>query len=532
MSKMHKEFLKCPDCGREIEYDYWDSVNVSLDPKLKEYVLDGSIFNCSCICGYDKNLVHPFLYHDMNKKLLIQLTSIDEVEEVIESYEEVINLAFSEENIRIVTDYNELIEKIHIFDADFDDKVIELTKSIFRKAYKENNPSIKDFKILFSPPDLKSELESEHDYHLKLFNFEEGFYQIIPLDKSKLEKYAEYIESVEKRLKKHTFIISEAWSDSILNGEARTDDGFYSIIDEDKSFQNKKYHEEYEKTKAQLSDINEIDSEGYTLLKYAVLAEDYNEIKSLLEKGANPNIRMDENRVVLHYALQYGVSEKIIDLLMEYGADINVVAAHKLKPLDLIDRRKSVEYLNHMFEIGATCNGDALLRMYATRAEDVECIKYLMAKGYSLEARDKNDFNASCEAICNNYSNHFLEEFLKIGGNPNAKYRGYPCFFSVFEEYHADAREEGFYLNRLKLLFKYGADINITDSSKCSAIMAACKKCCRKEIIQLLLSYKPDLTLKDSEGKDVYDYLQKNENISQRQKTEITDLLNMALRIS
>ena len=49
MSKMHKEFLKCPDCGREIEYDYWDSVNVSLDPKLKEYVLDGSIFNCSCI---------------------------------------------------------------------------------------------------------------------------------------------------------------------------------------------------------------------------------------------------------------------------------------------------------------------------------------------------------------------------------------------------------------------------------------------------------------------------------------------------
>ena len=62
--------------------------------------------------------------------------------------------------------------------------------------------------------------------------------------------------------------------------------------------------------------------------------------------------------------------------------------------------------------------------------------------------------------------------------------------------------------------------------------MKACKKCCRKEMIQLLLSYKPDLTLKDSEGKDVYDYLQANENISQRQKTEITNLLNMALRIS
>ena len=166
-----------------------------------------------------------------------------------------------------------------------------------------------------------------------------------------------------------------------------------------------------------------------------------------------------------------------------------------------------------------------MLRSYASHAKDVECIKPLMDKGFSLEKRDKNDFNATCEAICNNPYNSFLEQFLKIGGNPNEKYNGIPCLFSDTEEYNKEKRGNGFYIARLKILFENGADINLKDSSLCTVMMYACKRCARKEMIDFLLQYHPDLSLKDSEGKNVYDYLKENENLSEREKERIRDEL-------
>ena len=138
MSKMHIEKITCPECGRENEYKFWDSVNVNLDPELKEHVLDGSIFDYSCSCGYSTKLVHQFLYHDMEKKFMIQFSSPDNVEEYINSFEDVRKNPIINDNmmnrLRIVTDYNNLIEKIIIFDSNYDDKIIELIKCVYRRA--------------------------------------------------------------------------------------------------------------------------------------------------------------------------------------------------------------------------------------------------------------------------------------------------------------------------------------------------------------------------------------------------------------
>lgn len=520
MSKMHIEIIKCPECGRENEYKYWDSINVSLDPELKESVLDGSIFEYKCTCGYMINLTHQFLYHDMKKKFMIQFSNPDEVEEVINSFEDVKNNSVINvdmmNQIRIVTDYYDLIEKIIIFDSNYNDKIIELIKCVYRRAFKDMNKDVKDFKILFYAPNLNSEHEEEHDFHLKLHNFEEGVYQIIPIEKSSFEKYSAYISAQEKNLVKNDYVIGQEWADSILDGVSSSKDGFYSLLDDEKSYQKEKNKKSV--SDIDLKNIDEIGDDGHTLLCNAVITNDFDEVKTLLENGASPNTPMEENRTAMHYAMQYGSSIEIIDLLKDYGADLNVVARFKLKPLDLIDKRQPVSYLKHMFDIGAICNGEALLRSYASHAKDVECIKYLISKGFSLEARDKNDFNAVCEAICNNPYNSFLEQFLKIGGNPNEKYNGQPCLFTDVREYNDENRANGFYIARLKILFENGADINLTDNSSCTVMMYACKRCIRKEMIDFLLQYHPDLSLKDSEGKDVYNYLEENENLSEREK--------------
>jgi ankyrin repeat protein len=161
-------------------------------------------------------------------------------------------------------------------------------------------------------------------------------------------------------------------------------------------------------------------------------------------------------------------------------------------------------------------NEKELLRDYVRHAKDVQCIKYLLDKGLSLEERYENDFNANCEAICNNPYNNFLEEFLKIGGNPNSKYNGRPCFFSDIEEYNGQKRANGYYIQRLKILFSNGADINLSDKFLRTPIMYACKYCVRKEMIYFLLRYHPDLSMKDSDCKNLYDYLFSNNNLSKK----------------
>ena len=76
MSKIRTIKLTCPECGEEFDFDVYESVNVTLDPNLKEKVLDGSIFAPVCPkCGHFEVLIHPFLYHDMEKGFMIQLNS-------------------------------------------------------------------------------------------------------------------------------------------------------------------------------------------------------------------------------------------------------------------------------------------------------------------------------------------------------------------------------------------------------------------------------------------------------------------------
>ena len=76
MSKVKTIKLTCPECGEEFEFDVYESVNVTLDKDLKEKVIDGSLFAAICPkCGHLEVLLHPFLYHDMDQKFMIQLDS-------------------------------------------------------------------------------------------------------------------------------------------------------------------------------------------------------------------------------------------------------------------------------------------------------------------------------------------------------------------------------------------------------------------------------------------------------------------------
>jgi hypothetical protein len=71
MSMIDIADVRC-GCGNNISFKFYRSVNIALDPELKNQILDRSINYLKCgKCGYEEELATEFLYHDMKNHVMI-----------------------------------------------------------------------------------------------------------------------------------------------------------------------------------------------------------------------------------------------------------------------------------------------------------------------------------------------------------------------------------------------------------------------------------------------------------------------------
>jgi len=64
--------ISCPTCGKPGEATVYGSVNVTLDPALREQIFSGELETYRCPeCGAGANLVSSFLYHDMTNQIAV-----------------------------------------------------------------------------------------------------------------------------------------------------------------------------------------------------------------------------------------------------------------------------------------------------------------------------------------------------------------------------------------------------------------------------------------------------------------------------
>lgn len=129
--------IKCPKCGTMTEMMVWESINAAEAPDLKADILARKINILECReCSQTALVSAPLLYTDEEKKLMIYFAPCKDAEEKKKLYEEVRRNTKSEiksiegYNLRFVTEYNELMEKILIFDNGFNDKTIEFLKML------------------------------------------------------------------------------------------------------------------------------------------------------------------------------------------------------------------------------------------------------------------------------------------------------------------------------------------------------------------------------------------------------------------
>ena len=137
MSINSKQSIKCPKCGQLTEITAWSSITADDSPDLKADLLSRriNIFKCDA-CSHIALLPSPLLYHDKEKKLLISFTPcndntlasqlFDNIKKTSKDSGELKN--YEDYNLRFVTNYDELLEKILIFDNGYHDKVIEVLK--------------------------------------------------------------------------------------------------------------------------------------------------------------------------------------------------------------------------------------------------------------------------------------------------------------------------------------------------------------------------------------------------------------------
>lgn len=151
----------CRHCGERNSVSVYGGINVGEHPELKAAVLDGSAFlwTCPC-CGTQNLLLYQTLYHDPAGKIMVWLTrGSEELEEQVRStYSKLEGL--DDYILRFVDDAGSLIEKIKIFDAGLDDRVVEMTKYVTKmelcESMKERSEDIQaaGFKFLgMSGPD-------------------------------------------------------------------------------------------------------------------------------------------------------------------------------------------------------------------------------------------------------------------------------------------------------------------------------------------------------------------------------------------
>ena len=129
MSSSKDVVINCPSCSTRLELSCYASINVTVDPRLKQKVMDGSIHSQTCpACKETITIFTGFLYHDMIQRILIHYKGPNDAPTPHRAAMEK-ELKDRGYIFREVSSPLELIEKLSIFDAGLNDKVIEAWKS-------------------------------------------------------------------------------------------------------------------------------------------------------------------------------------------------------------------------------------------------------------------------------------------------------------------------------------------------------------------------------------------------------------------
>ena len=151
MSSKEVQRIRCPKCGAEHDFAIWTRINTELDPDLDQKVRSGELFRTVCpSCGQQIDVVYPCLYHQMKNKVMIYYAPGREaMAKAAEAFEDGLEEAGEKRSFdarkegyrnRVVGSLYDLQEKIAVFAAGLDDRVVEICKVLIGSELQESQP--------------------------------------------------------------------------------------------------------------------------------------------------------------------------------------------------------------------------------------------------------------------------------------------------------------------------------------------------------------------------------------------------------
>ncbi|HPG01033.1 MAG TPA: CpXC domain-containing protein [Kiritimatiellia bacterium] len=138
MSQQKTYPIHCPKCRHEQAVPLYESINVKTSPELKTLLMANQINVVECSqCHASFRVEKPLLYHDPVRRLMIYLIPMSEdmLEEGERQFAEsltrltgILPEGVNAPDVCLVFSRTEMVERIFLFDADLNERIIEYIK--------------------------------------------------------------------------------------------------------------------------------------------------------------------------------------------------------------------------------------------------------------------------------------------------------------------------------------------------------------------------------------------------------------------
>jgi ankyrin repeat protein len=245
------------------------------------------------------------------------------------------------------------------------------------------------------------------------------------------------------------------------------------------------------------NDINAKDEEGNTALHKAVKSFLIQDIRTLLDQGADPNVKDSQGRTPLMYVGIWGDYQEehkmeIAKLLVEKGSDVNAVDSYGDDVLTFLTAYNLPRITEYLISQGAkvdhlNSNGRTALSQAAENGK-IDVVRVLLQHGADPNLRgEKMGWSALDTAI--HYHHQDIVEAMMSAIKPGADSSGLIT----------SAREGN--VEMLQMFIGRGVDLNLQDEAGMTALLAAIDKG-HEHIVRILLDSgsSPELINKPGYG--------------------------------